>query len=281
MAEPQHHSSNSRIIVVSHRLPTIDGHDGGLQNLCLLDAAEVLKEQKREVVWVGYFGLHKPQSEQENELKEQMMSQHQVAPVFMDTETARTHFIEFSKGVIWPLFHYFGNGANDFAPEKFECYQQANMNYAETIESVYRDGDLILIQDYHLMLLPMLLREKLPNAKISFFLHIPWPTSELYRSLPVRTEILQGLLGADMVAFNAFSYSRHFLSACTKLLGCTITDKGVWNTYDRFVRVEVIPVGIDSKKQKNVMNSPEAQTRITELKQAFANKKNFGIKRSH
>ncbi|CAN0577603.1 unnamed protein product, partial [Ectocarpus sp. 12 AP-2014] len=96
--------------------------------------------------------------------------------------------------------------------------QAANQSFADTIQDVYRDGDLIWVHDYHLTMVPQMLRNVLPSAKIGFFLHLPFPSSEIYRILPYREQILEGILSSDIVGFQTYDFARHFLSTVESLL---------------------------------------------------------------
>ena len=126
--------------------------------------------------------------------------------------------------ILWPLFHYHP-GEISFDESHWEAYREANSRFAKAIVKTLRDGDYIWVHDYHLMLLPAMLRSEIKrmkdpvkNIKIGFFLHTPFPSSEIYRILPVRDEILQGVLHCDLVGFHTYDYARHFLSACSRIL---------------------------------------------------------------
>ena len=122
--------------------------------------------------------------------------------------------------ILWPLIHYHP-GEITFSEDAWNAYQQANRLFAKAIARDVRDGDLIWIHDFHLMLLPQMLREEIgeeKNVKIGFFLHTPFPSSEIYRILPVRQEILRGVLYSDLIGFHTNGYARHFLSSCSIVL---------------------------------------------------------------
>ena len=123
--------------------------------------------------------------------------------------------------VLWPLFHYHPSEVH-FDDSTWESYQAANRLFASKIAKNVESGDLVWVHDYHLMLLPQMLRQELGNSKkdvkIGFFLHTPFPSSDIYRMLPVREQILTGVLHSDLIGFHTFDYARHFLSSCQKLL---------------------------------------------------------------
>ena len=123
--------------------------------------------------------------------------------------------------ILWPLFHYHP-GEITFDESAWNAYREANRLFAKAIASEVEDGDLVWVHDYHLMLLPSMLRDEIgstkKNVKIGFFLHTPFPSSEIYRILPVRNEILLGVLHSDLLGFHTYDYARHFLSSCSRIL---------------------------------------------------------------
>jgi len=251
----------SRVICVGYRLPKRD-------LTTFQEKATKSLSAEREVIWVGYNGTSSP-----SEFPGEPYQTENVVPVYIETEMAKSHFGGFCKGVIWPLFHYYEDVQEHFSSENWKSYQMVNQLFAEAVISAYRDEDDIFIQDYHLMLLPALLRKKLPQAKIGFFLHIPWPSSELYRSLPVRNEILLGLLAADIIGFQTYPYGRHFFSACTRLLGFYSDDRGVRTPNGHVARVEVDPVGINPRECADTLAKGDVQERIEQLRKLFEGKK--------
>lgn len=153
-----------------------------------------------------------------------------------------------------PLFHYHP-GEIHFDETAWDAYRQANAEFAQKIADIVEDGDLIWVQDYHLMVLPRLLRKAIGNTKkdvkIGFFLHTPFPSSEIYRILPVRSEILEGVLPCDLIGFHTYDYARHFLSACNRVLNLSTMPNAV-QYKGRTVNVATIPIGIDPEKFTDV-----------------------------
>ena len=133
--------------------------------------------------------------------------------------------LSFCNNVLWPLFHYIPLPieAIQNLDEQYDAYAEANRHFADAILKEYRDGDLVWIHDYHLMLCPRLVKEAKPNAKIGFFFHTPFPSSEIYRTLPSRKELLRGVLASNLLGFHTHDYQRHFQSACNRILGANIT----------------------------------------------------------
>jgi trehalose 6-phosphate synthase len=123
--------------------------------------------------------------------------------------------------ILWPLFHYHP-GEITFDESAWSAYTEANRLFAKAIAKDVEDNDMVWVHDYHLMLLPAMLREEIgntkKNVKLGFFLHTPFPSSEIYRILPVRNEILLGVLHCDLIGFHTYDYARHFLSSCSRIL---------------------------------------------------------------
>src|SRR5206468_1806996 len=125
----------------------------------------------------------------------------------------------FSNSTIWPLFHYFPM-LTEYKKDFFEAYRNINQRFAEKIIKIYQPGDVIWVHDYQLMLVPQLIRERLPQAIIGFFLHIPFPSYEIFRLLPTtwKRALLQGVLGSDLVGFHTHDYVQHFIQSCKMIL---------------------------------------------------------------
>ena len=176
---------------------------------------------------------------------------------------------------LYTLFHYRQHAPDDGRAEKksWSDYRQMNQAFCDKIIQIYRPGDIIWIHDYHLMLLPGMLRQRLSNAYIGFFLHIPFPSSEYLRCLPRRKEILGGPLGATMIGFQSYNFARHFGSCCKRVLGFESSSAGV-DAYGAHVAVDVFPIGIDVEAvQKSAFQDPKVEENIKALRQLYPNKK--------
>lgn len=181
----------------------------------------------------------------------------------------------FAEHELFPLFHYKQHSPTDGRAEKkaWADYQHMNEKFAARILEIYKPGDIVMIHDYHLLLVPGLLRAKIPHMYISFFLHVPFPSSEFLRCLPRRNEVLEGMLGANLVGFQSFSYSRHFVSCCTRILGFPSDIAGV-EAYGSKVTVGVFPIGIDAARiEKLAFERPEIDQTVASLKKLYAGKK--------
>lgn len=150
---------------------------------------------------------------------------------------------------LYTLFHYKQHEPTDGRKERAQWadYYRMNQKFANKIIEIYKPGDVVIVHDYYLLLLPSMLRQRAPKMYISFFLHSPFPSSEFLRCLPRRKEVLEGILGANLVGFQSYSYSRHFLSCCTRILGFPSDTLGI-DAYGSRVQVGVFPIGIDADK---------------------------------
>jgi trehalose 6-phosphate synthase/phosphatase len=263
---------NERLLIVSNRLPVqfseIEGSitaipsAGGLVS-CIKSFLKKPGKHKKDSgtenapVWIGAVEISEKKFNA-NQVGKQLTDQDfKLAPVFLPSLTHDKFYNGFCNDTIWPLFHYFPSYAK-FRDDYFEHYVLSNQLFCEKIAALYRPGDIIWIHDYHLMLLPGMLRRKLPDAMIGFFLHIPFPSFELFRMLPGswRKDILEGMLGADLVGFHTNTYAQHFLKSVTRLLGYENALRSIL-THERSVMVDIFPVGIDYSKFQVAMSRPE------------------------
>lgn len=175
--------------------------------------------------------------------------------------------------VLWRLLHYDYSsvGSDTDLEEYWNAYRIVNQRFAETISEIYEDGDLIWVHDYHLMLLPSLLRESLWYAKIGFFLYTPFPSAELFRILPHRAEILKGVIGSDIIGFHSYEYSKQFVASCSRLLGLDGTPSAIEADHRTGRRCElgIYPAGIDVHALRNHVSSKTVKSRVAELRARF------------
>jgi len=265
--------SRERLIVVSNRLPvTITKTENGFKyQMSSGGLVSALSGLKREMAfnWIGWPGVDFPKEERD-EITKNLLETYSCYPVFLDDDIADAHYNGFSNGILWPLFHYYPGEIN-FDESQYEAYQIANQAFADAILEIIEDGDIVWIQDYHLMLLPRMLREALPeniNVRIGFFLHTPFPSSEIYRVLPVRKEILLGLLNSDLIGFHTYDYARHFLSSCTRVLSL-FTMPNTVEFEGRTVYIGTFPIGIDPNKFTEHLKVPRVQEHIQHLQKRF------------
>lgn len=191
---------NHRLIVVSNRLPvTLKKEDGNWQAKRSAGGLATAMDpilRKTGGVWIGWSGA--PQTDPE--ALEILRRDEGCIGIDIPADIALKFYEGYSNQVLWPLFHSFTSRLR-FDPDTWDAYKQANQIFADAVVEQYQPGDRIWVHDYHLMLLPALLRARIPDAAIGFFLHIPFPTSDIFSLLPRGEELLSGLLGADLLAF--------------------------------------------------------------------------------
>ena len=268
---------SKKIILVSNRLPIsvrksgnkfVFGHNaGGLTSG--LNAVQ----KNTGAVWVGWPGTYfsKQQVNSTSALEKKLVNDLKYYPVFLSKTDIDEYYGGFCNSTIWPLFHYFTKTAT-YDRSFWESYKKVNEIFCEKILEIADKKDVIWIHDYHLMLLPLLLRERLPGAKIGFFLHIPFPAFEVYRLLPQRLEILHGLLGADLIGFHTTEYTRHFLTSVYRLLGLDYS-LGQININGRLVKADSFPLGIDYQKVQVDLKDKTVQKKARLFKGKIGNKK--------
>lgn len=280
-AAPTPPSKTGRLIVVSNRLPvTLSRDDDGTWNFTVSSGGLVmaLEGVKHNIpfVWVGWTGKEVDLDEQDA-LRKKFLADNCI-PVFLNESEANLYYNGFCNDVLWPLFHYVplpivsAEGDRKFDYKYWDAYSRCNHRFAEAIMQIYTPGDLIWVQDYHLMLLPSLLRRRIRDASIGFFLHTPFPSSEVYRVLPVRNKVLQGVLAADLIGFHTYDYARHFLSCCTRILGLEASPKGV-QYKNHFANVGIFPIGIDPNVFLESLARPYVQARTEELREKWEGKR--------
>ena len=253
-----------RILIVSNTLPVRIVKRKGLLNVHpspggLATGLSSFSDSTKNV-WIGWPGLSPANANEKKHIEEQLQSQ-KIYPVYLQQSDIEKYYEGFCNKMIWPLFHYFTQYAV-YDQAHWESYKKVNHLFCEAVLHVAEPEDTIWVHDYHLMLLPGLIREKLPQATIGFFLHIPFPSFEIFRLIPWRTEIMQGLLGANLIGFHTFDYVRHFLSSATRLLGLEHT----WGTLtqgDRMIKVDSFPLGIDYEKYASASSEPSVKKEIT------------------
>lgn len=249
-----------RLILVSNRLPVQwDGtpNVGGLAT-GLASFLSHWKSLGNEVVWVGWPGKSIPEKEQKTYSKK-MMEEHGTIPVFLKQKLADSFYNGFCNKTIWPLFHYFTSHC-EFSDITFTSYEEANEEFAKTVKEIYQPGDWVWVHDYHLFLLPGILRNTFPNIRLSFFLHIPFPTFEIFRLLPerIRSRLLKGILGADLIGFHTQSYTQYFLRSLLRCLGIE-NERGNIYYQNHITKAASFPMGINVEQFVMYANSNECE----------------------
>jgi len=219
--------------------------------------------------WIGWPGCAVPEDKRDQVVAQ--LREARLTPVFLDEEDEELYYHGISNQAIWPLFHYFVEKV-DFQERAWHRYQEINERFAETIIERAPQGARVWIHDFHLMLVPRLLRMARPDLEIGFFLHIPFPSSEIYRLLPAREELLLGVLGCDYVAFHTQDYARHFRSACLRVLGLTAEHDGI-QFEGRRVGVGIHPIGVDVSGFDAVLRTAGTRSHMAALAERYAGRR--------
>lgn len=259
-----------KTIIVSNRLPVkIAEREGEYQSFpseggLATGLGSVYKSG--ENIWIGWPGKEiVPQKQQE--ITDEL-SKLNLKPVFLSKNEINEYYKGFSNEILWPIFHYYASTYSNYKESNWSYYQQVNNKFKEAVLEVAEPGDVIWIHDYQLMLLAGMIREELPDVSIGFFLHIPFPSVELFRLIPWREELLTGLLGADLIGFHTFDDAEHFINAATRFVHVN-SSSNILSLPTRSVVVEVFPMGIDEEKFRNLPESPEVLREIAGLQENY------------
>ncbi|KAI3626337.1 hypothetical protein CBS9595_001698 [Malassezia furfur] len=311
--------STQRLVVVSNRLPVTIKKDASAPGGFAFSKSpgglvSALRGTKKtmDFTWIGWPGISVPPSSFPF-IEKTLSEEYNCKPVWLPEELAERHYNGFSNSILWPLFHYHP-GEMNFDEANWIAYREANRRFAATVRQILRPGDRVWVQDYHLMLLPLMLSGLLEDSDIDvmvpgdcaklgltsdlytdivsesmmfldapsggsaslrrkdihigFFLHTPFPSSEVYRILPVRREILLGILHCDLIGFHTYDYVRHFLSSCSRILGLPTFPNGA-DFCGRRVQVRTYPIGIEPQQFEEALLREPVQNRISALKRRF------------
>jgi trehalose 6-phosphate synthase/phosphatase len=255
-----------RTVIVSNRLPITVRAEGGTLDLQPsvggLATGLLGVHERSGGLWIGWPGIGATQATGRS--LDRQLVERRLAAVPLSAEEIERYYQGYSNAVLWPVFHSFA-GELPLDPDGAEVYERVNARFAEAVVKHHRPGDRIWIHDYQLLRVPALVREQLPEARIGFFLHIPFPTSEMFRVLPERAALLEGLLGADLVGFHTASYMRHFSSAVLRVLGAwTDVDRVRWR--GREVRLGVFPMGVDAASFAATAEAPGVADEVRDLR---------------
>ena len=271
--------SFKRLVIVAYRLPfklVKNGNEniavqnaGGLVSaiLSLSEKMNSNTETAAKILWVGTG---------EKELGKENINPHfDLFPVEIPAEMNEKYYGGFCNDTIWPLFHYFPF-ITKYDNEYFDAYEQSNQLFFQKLKDIILPGDFIWVHDYQLFLLPALIRNAFAKIAINigFFLHIPFPSSEIFRMLPNnwREAILKGLLGADLIGFHTNDYSHHFLKSVKRTLGLEIQQNYI-HYQNRIIKAGAFPIGIDYDKFHDACSSSEVINENDKLKKILSGRK--------
>lgn len=238
-----------RLILVSNRLPITVQIDHGELSIARspggLATGLRVPHERTGGTWIGWPGDVSRLSAGQQRALATHLAETRCVPVHLSAAEVASYYDGFSNAVLWPLFHYLLDRIPPSSQE-WDAYRAVNEKFADAAAQTWRPGDLVWVHDYQLVLVPQLLRARVPSATIGFFLHIPFPVSEVVRTLPWRDQVLEGMLGADLVGFHTFTYRKHFASSVLRILG--IPSKGDCVYIDgRQIRLGVFPIGVDAR----------------------------------
>jgi trehalose 6-phosphate synthase/phosphatase len=262
-----------KIVIIANRLPvkiersdegfTIERSEGGLATgLGSL-------ETEAEKYWVGWPGIHTDDETERQQITEKL---HELNfhPVFLSDEQISNYYEGYSNSTIWPLCHYFFSYI-EYKAEYWAAYREVNALFSRESLPFIENDDIVWVQDYQLMLLPKLIRDKKPATSIGYFHHIPFPSYELFRVLPEREEVLEGLLGADLIGFHTHDYMRHFISAIYRVLNlnCNLDEITL---KERIVHVDAFPMGINYEQYHEAPALPVVREKSAMLREKLSDK---------
>lgn len=260
----------SKTIIVSNRLPVraekseegyrFTASEGGLAT----GLGSIYREGDN--VWLGWPGKEFSSDAEKAQVKKDLESEN-MAPVFLNQEDLELYYLGFSNQTLWPAFHYFVQYIQ-YDEAQWQAYHRANRKFADAILELADESTRIWVHDYQLMLVPKMVRDALPNASIGFFQHIPFPSYEIFRMLPWRKEILEGVLGSDFLGFHTYDDMRHFLSSVHRLTDYEYRNNTV-TVNGRQIEADALPMGIDYKKYAEQARDPETFNFVKQYKEAI------------
>ena len=218
-----------------------------------------------ESVWIGWPGTVVPESLEPAVTKR--LQRDNLVPVYLTAEEEEDFYGRVCNDTLWPLFHYFADRLR-ITPEAWQHYVEVNERFANAILERCGPDTRVWVHDFHLMLVPAMLRRRSPDLSVGFFLHTPFPSSEVYRLLPERESLLRGVLGSDYVSFQIGDYARHFRSSCLRVLGLDSRPDSL-EVASRRVGLGVDPIGIDVEGFRSTLADAETARLYAQLEQQY------------
>jgi len=243
-----------RLILASNQLPVHINWQNGKYKIEKEEETTIsgLKDfySEFEPEWVGLTGLenHEFKANEVRSLEAALKKFHCV-PIFPRPRDGNLHLHGFARNTLWPLFHYFTDHVT-YSEVSWKAYVKINRLYANKILDIINEGDILWVHDYHLLMLPQMIREERPDISIGLFVHIPFPSYELFRLLPWRLELIEGMLGADLIGLQTYDNVRHFMSSVRRLKGVDSVFNRI-SIGERTLKVDVFPKGINYERFRN------------------------------
>ena len=259
----------SKTIIVSNRLPVrlqiADGaisyrrSEGGLAT----GLGSIYKQGTN--IWIGWPGTFVEDANQQQQVEEKL-GELNLEPVFLTQQEIENYYGGFSNGILWPICHYMPSYAT-YRQEYWAAYEVVNRKFAQVVLANVEAGDTVWVHDYQLLLVPQLVREQMPDLSIGYFHHIPFPSYEIFRQIPWRDRLLNGVLGADLVGFHTYDDLRHFISAATRIVGVTSSANQL-NVNHRPVIVDAFPMSIDYQQFAELATQERVAKNMDKARQA-------------
>ncbi|EME39235.1 glycosyltransferase family 20 protein [Dothistroma septosporum NZE10] len=254
--------------------PAIHGN-GGLVN-AHREVSGDRADESTDTTWIGTLGFPTDALPQEtkDEVRDKLINDYHSEVVYCNDKDIDGHYAHYCKTILWPIFHYQVPDhpkSKAYADHSWEFYRNVNRAFADRVIDSYKRGDTIWVHDYHLLLVPSMVREKLPDAKIGFFLHTAFPSSEVFRCLSTRKELLEGVLGANLISFQTEEYASHFLQTCSRILAVETTADGV-QIDDHFVNVTHEAIGINPYMFMQAREDEEVQEWVQTISEKYKDK---------
>ena len=262
-----------RFLVVSNRLPyqlDLDGEQVVLKRGVsgLVTALDPLL-QNTGGTWIGWSGNYDPLPRRIEVDSQREGRDYHLRPVRLSPDEVEHYYLGYANKALWPLFHYFQEHS-EFHQQQWQAYRDVNRRFAEVVCDEYRPGDLIWIQDYHLLLLPELIRRRIPAARIALFLHIPFPSSELFAIEPHAAELIEGMLQADLIGFQVGYYAYNFLDAVSDLTAHRYSRSEMKiSVGERVAQVGVFPISIDFDWFAGLARRDDMRDRVERIRDGY------------
>jgi trehalose 6-phosphate synthase/phosphatase len=272
-----------RLVIVSNRLPvtlvkeqdvlrlknSVGGVATGLSSY--LKLLRNNNSEDADYLWVGWPGINVPEEKRQEVVSK--LGKYSYHPVFLSEQTIEKFYYGFCNNTLWPLFHYFPSLVY-YDEVSWKDYKMVNELFCEALSKILKPGDVLWIHDYHFMLLPGMIRKIFPDLPIGFFLHIPFPSFELFQILPGdwRKEILEGLLGSNQIGFHTSDYVQNFLRCVLRILGLD-NNLGQIIFDGRLIKAEAFPMGVNFQGFQESSQYPEVKKEIKLFQSAFMDRK--------
>ncbi len=273
-------NQKKQLIIVANRLPVFvslvndkviyKSSPGGLAS-----ALASLEEGKYKQTWIGWIGGDlELEDSQKEEVSNYLNKNFNACPIFLSKNQINRFYLGFSNKILSPFFHYMPS-QSEYERKDWDVYKQVNKIFADKVIEEYKKNpdSLIWIHDYQLMLAPAMIREVFPNAKIGFFLHIPFPSSELFQAIPHRNELLKGLLGSSIIGFHTYGYLRHFRESLLRLLGINSKVNNEIELETHLLKLRTYPISINVSKVQASLETKDCKDHFKILQRRYKGKK--------